>query len=186
MIDLDGPDRVSGSESYYEKTGSDWWRVAISTVYPEESGSAPVTNSIQRTRLTGLTTNLTAETVSIDIFGNATTNRTAVNRSTKTQTRTTTYPDSTNTAVQVTVNGLLMSSETKTGLEYTYAYDGLQRRTGVTDPRTGTSLTHYNDNGQVDYTEDAATNRTRYVYDSATGRRSAVSNALDLVTRYAV
>jgi RHS repeat-associated protein len=54
----------------------------------------------------------------------------------------------------------------------------LERQTGVTDPRTGTSTMHYNSLGQVDWTQDAASNTTSYAYDSATGRRISTTDAL--------
>ena len=49
-----------------------------------------------------------------------------------------------------------MSSRSKTNLTTTFEYDALGRRTGVIDPRTGATITHYNDKNQVDYVEDAA------------------------------
>ena len=58
-------------------------------------------------------------------------------------------------------------------------------------PQTGRFLNHDPlgekvgvDKGHVDYTEDAATNRTSYAYEPATGRRIAVINALDGGTDY--
>ena len=70
-------------------------------------------------------------------------------------------------------------------METLYSYDALERRIGTTDPRTGTSRSHYNTKGQVDYTEDAATNRTTYAYDVDVGRKTAVTNALGETTLYA-
>lgn len=185
IVDLDGADRVSGSDSYYEQDDNDdWWMVSQSKVYAEESGSTVTTNSTQKTRLTGLSASITAETKSIDILNKETVSKTAINRGSKTVTQTTTYPAVSNDTVSVTVNGLLTSSTTKSGLEYTYSYDALERRVGVTDPRTGTSMTYYNDKGQVAYVEDAASNKTWYAYSPTTGRRSSITNELGKVTRY--
>jgi YD repeat-containing protein len=71
-------DRVSTSNSSYEQDGSgDWWQVST-------SGSAGETTTT-KTRLTGLGTSgtdgiLTAESVSIDIFGQETVSRTYTDR----------------------------------------------------------------------------------------------------------
>jgi len=92
------------------------------------------------------------------------------------------YPDSTVAAVSVAVNGLVESATSKTGLTTAYEYDGLGRRTGVTDPRAGASITHYNSLGQVDCTEDAAGNQTAYAYSADTGRQVTVADALGNTT----
>jgi YD repeat-containing protein len=84
----------------------------------------------------------------------------------------------------VTVNGLVTSNQSKTGVTVTYGYDSLGRRTGVIDPRTGTVTTHYNTLGQVDYVEDAANNRTSYTYDPATGLKLTETNPANKVTRF--
>ncbi|MBN1187106.1 MAG: RHS repeat-associated core domain-containing protein [Bacteroidales bacterium] len=82
-------------------------------------------------------------------------------------------------------NGLLLSSSDTSGALLTYSYDELGRNTGLTDPRIGTSVTHYNDKGQVDWIEDAANNRTSFTYDSSTGQKIVEENALNKLTRYA-
>jgi YD repeat-containing protein len=99
-------------------------------------------------------------------------------------TQTTDTPDSGTDAVSVSRNGVLQSSAGTTGHTTTYAYDALGRQTGVTDPRTGTSETHYNSLGQVDFVKDAANNQTSFGYDASTGRRSTVTDAESKVTRY--
>jgi len=184
VLDLAGSDRVTGSETLYRKIGSDWWQESRSVVYPNAGSSAIATTGVSRTRLTGLSSNKTAETVSIDINGNETTSTTAINRGQKMVTQTVDYHDSTNNAVSVTVNGLLLYSATKTGLQYGYSYDGLERQTGATSPRTGLSVTHYNSKGQVDYVEDATNSRTSYAYSPTTGQRIAITNALGFATRF--
>jgi RHS repeat-associated protein len=169
-----GTDRFSTSSSSFQKDGDDWWQVS-------ESG-VPGETTVSKTRLTGLGTSgtagmLTAESVSLDVHSNQTISRTYTDRVAKTVTRVTDDPHSTQDAESVTVNGLLTSSTTSTGLTYTYGYDTLERQTAVTDPRIETSTTHYNTKGQVDWTEDAATNRTSFTYDPDTGRRIAVTEA---------
>ncbi|NQU38768.1 MAG: hypothetical protein HQ523_02330 [Lentisphaerae bacterium] len=189
MIDLAGPDRVASFDTSYnwlanQSLGDGWWRVNTSILYPESGSAAPVTNSISRMQLTGLGGSASSRTVSIDIHGNETVQTTAVDRDDKTVTQTVDTWDSETNAVRSTVNGLIAVNITKTGLAYTYSYDALERRTGVTDPRTGEAVTAYNSKAQVVYTEDTASNRTSYAYDPDTGRRTAVTNALGEATYY--
>jgi len=173
---------VTESDSYYEEINSDYWMTSVSKIYAQANSSAVTTNSIRRNRLTGLSAAKTSESLSIDILGNETISTTSIDRSNKVRIGLMSTPDSILVSTNTTINGLQVSSTTKTGLEYTYTYDDLGRRIGTTDPRIGESTTHYNAKGQVDYTEDAATNRTIYVYDAATGRRTSVTNALGEAT----
>ncbi|MFZ5563441.1 MAG: hypothetical protein ACOZBW_05265, partial [Thermodesulfobacteriota bacterium] len=179
-------DRITATHALYEKSGNQWWQTAEQITYAQNNSAAPVTLAIQKTQVSGLgVNNKAAESVSIDMLGNITRSQTFIDRANKTETRRTDYPDSDTPAEQVTVNGLLALSKTKTGLVYAFDYDALGRQTGMVDPRTGESLTHYNDKGRVDYVEDAAGNRITYVYDPATGRKTAEVNADNQATYYA-
>jgi RHS repeat-associated protein len=121
----------------------------------------------------------------VDIHGNATVSCTTINPADQSQTQTVDYPDSTIDAKSVTEGGLLVENTTKSGLTTTFAYDALGRRTGVTDPRTGTATTHYDTQGQVDWVEDSAGHRTEFAYDPVTGRKTGQTDALGKVTRFA-
>ncbi|MBP7830096.1 MAG: hypothetical protein KA248_09290 [Kiritimatiellae bacterium] len=179
VLDLAGPDRVNETQQRYMSEDGEWWQESVSKVYSAENSAAPITNAVQRRRLSGADCGCAAgKTVSTDILGNETVETVSINPVTRTLTAVTDVPDSTQDVVAVTVNGLLQASTSKSGLTMTYAYDALGRLVGVTDPRTGTAWTHYNTLGQVDYTEDAAGNRTTYAYDPATGRRTTVTDAL--------
>jgi RHS repeat-associated protein len=181
---------LSGSEQQFElpEANGPVWQISRSLVFPVDNATA-VTTSVQRVRLTGLSSNLTSETESIDARNNKTLARTSVDRGARTVVQTVDYPDSTNAAVTVTSNGLLRFSISKTGARTDYAYDPLERQTNV-ETRTGSPersrrvglTTHYNDKGQVAWTEDAASNRTWFAYDPESGRRIAVTNALGNVT----
>ena len=173
-----GTDRITKVDSRYEETASDWWKVTSSGVYATDGSEAVTTNSIRKMRLTGRSASLTAQSVAIDVHGNEITNSTAVVRASKRVTQTVSYPDSSNDGATVTVNGLVQTSEGKTGHQVSYTYDGLGRRTGVQDPRTGTATTSYNSEGQVEHAVDAAGNTNSYAYDASTGRRSSVTDAL--------
>ena len=185
VLDLSGPDRVSESRSWYETDSSNnWWQTSASILYPHDGSAAPVTNGIQRTRLTGLGSNeergtKNQEQISIDLLGNQTLSRTFVDPATRTVTQTTTYPDSTNAAISVTVNGLAQYSISKTGVRNDYAYDALARQISArvdaaSPPRSVGSVTHYNSLSQVDWIADALTNRTSFAYD-ALGRLYSVN-----------
>jgi len=185
-LDLDANDRINESETYYALIGGDWWEETVQRVYAKEFDANAAITGIRRTRLTSLGTDGNiAENVSIDIHGNQTITRVFIDPVNKTETRITDYPDSVINEVTVGVNGLLVSSQSKTGADTTYSYDALGRRTGITDPRTGTTVTHYNNKGQVDYVEDPAGNRTRYEYDPETGEKTVEIDALNKATRYA-
>ena len=185
-LDLAGPDRINASDTSYQSDSSgNWWQIRTSILYVGDNSATPTTNSIQKTRLTGLGSSsalgaLSSELISIDLLGNQTISRTYVDRSARTVTQTVTSPDSTNAATQVTVNGLMVASTSKTGIPTTFSYDTLMRSISQIGPRTA-SYTHYNALGQVDSTTDAASNTTTFAYD-ALGRRTQVTDALSNTT----
>lgn len=196
-LDLAGPDRVNASDTSCQSDASgDIWQVRSSILYAGENSATPTTNSIQKSRLTGLSqiSNLTAEMVATDLLGNQTLSRTYVDRDNKTVTQTVTYPDSTTNATQVSVNGLTTYSISKTGVRTDYTYDPLGRQLSASSPSPSrgegggegviSSYAHYNSLGQVDWTEDAASNRTTFTYDDQ-GRRIATTDALTNTTHTA-
>ncbi|MCP4105426.1 MAG: hypothetical protein GY749_07805 [Desulfobacteraceae bacterium] len=182
---LDGNDRITESETFFEKTGDDWWRKTVRRVYAKDSDDTTTDVSVRKALLTGLGSDgQVSESVAEDIHGNETVAKTFMNRAAKSRTQRTDYPDSSNDAVSVSVNGLLVSSLSKTGVETTYNYDALGRRTGTVDPRTGETVTHYNDRGEADFIEDPKGNRIQYTYDPVTGRKDTYANAMSKTTRY--
>ena len=122
---------------------NNYWMTTVSKIYAQANSSAVTTNSIRKNRLTGLSAAKTSESVSIDMLGNQSVSTTSIDRTNKVMVAMVSAPDSILISTNTTVNGLQVSSTTKTGLEYTYAYDSLGRRTGTTDPRTGESTTCY-------------------------------------------
>ena len=181
-IDLNSTDRVTESITSFQSISSIWYQVTENKVY-NDSGNA-VTAGITKKQLTGFGSGVVANSISIDINGNETVSTTTLDRGNKTVVQTVNVPDSTVDEVSTTVNGLLSTMSTKSSLSYSYSYDGLGRKTGDTDPRTGTSVIHYNSLGQIDNTEDAAGKRTSFTYESSTGRRASVVNALNKATSY--
>ncbi len=194
-VDQDGSltlasmDRIADSIQQYVKENGDWFNQRLQIIYPKDGSSIDLTNSISKTRLTGLGTSsalgvLIAETVSADRFGNETVQKRFVDRDEKVAISTVDIPASTQDVVQVSINGLLQSATSAQSVETLYSYDTLERRTGITDPRAGIATVHYNDKNQIDYTEDAATNQTIYAYDFGTALQSAIINALGETTLY--
>jgi RHS repeat-associated protein len=181
-IDTASADRISESVVSFQSESSQWWSVAENKVY-NDSGDA-ITTGITKKQLTGFGSGVIANSISIDINGNETVSTTTLDCTNKTLTQTVNVPDSTADEVSVTVNGLLSTMSTKSSLSYSYSYDGIGRQISQTDPRTGTSVTHYNSLGQVDYTEDAAGKRTSFTYESSTGRRASIVNSLNKSTSY--
>ena len=194
------PDRIQESDTAYAYEDGAWWQTTTNRVLAtnrviiepvpgsseEITTNEVITTGIQKTRLTGLGPDgLFSETVAIDINGNQTISRTFVDPATHTVIQTVDYPDSSINEVTTTVNGQVVSQRSKTGVLTTFSYDGLGRRIGVTDPRTGTAVTHYNLLGQVDYVQDPAGNQTAYAYDPATGRQTSVTDPLGKTTWFA-
>jgi YD repeat-containing protein len=179
-LDLDGTnglqlastDRITDTDTTYVSISNAWWKQTVRIVYPTDDSSAPTTNSIVRVAAGGSGCGCGAgESVSIDVHGNETVTTLAIDAASNTVTRAANYPDSTNEAVTVTVNGLLQSSESKTGIETVYRYDPLGRLVGAIDPRTGTNTTHYAATGLVDWVEDPASNRTEFAYPAFCAKR---------------
>lgn len=160
-LDLDGSgglttsstDRIVDSDIFYEKSGTDWFRVATTKTYLT-SGATATTVQTQRERLNNFPVNGTERTLSerstVDVAGNLTRVTLAVDRAARRITATTDAPDSNVDAVDVTYNGLLQSSAgTTPQAATTYTYDGLGRTVGVIDPQVGATTKSY----------DAATGR---------------------------
>ena len=125
------------------------------------------------------------ESRSYAVHNNLTNTTEAIDRDNKILTRTVDVPDSDSDGVSVTTNGLLTSVTSQTGVTTGYDYDALERQTGITDPRTGTSITSYDPaTGQVDYVEDADGNRVSFTYDAVTGEKTVETNALLKETRF--
>ena len=185
VLDLASLDRISETQTVFSQYSSNWWQETVQKVYAGENDGTVTVVSTSRNRLTGLGSGgLTGEAVSIDILGNQTVATEVIDRAAVTSTRTTDYPDSTIDAVSVSINGLLTSVTGMTGITMSYAYDPLERQIGVSDPRTGTTITHYDARGWVDYIQDPAGNQTQYTYEAETGRRIVETNALGKAVRF--
>jgi len=183
-LDLSGPDRITETTNHYFADVATVYRFTESRVYPFSGSSQSVRDQSGSVQLSGLTTNMTMVNVAFDVYGNATVSRTLRHRAERVVTNVMQYPDSVTNGISVAFNGLQRLARTRTGVETSYSHDALGRQTAVTDPRTGTTVTHYDSRGWMDYVEDPLGDRTSYGYDPDTGRRIAVTNALGKVARY--
>jgi RHS repeat-associated protein len=185
QIGLSGVDRVQESETQHLQRSGGIWQETAQRVYATESAGTPTTVSTQRSRLSGFAGGAIAEAESVDVYGNVTASRTLLNASGATVTQLVSVPDSAIPQLTISVQGRVISTTSSTGLTTAFMYDGFGRRTGVMDGRTGTSTTHYDAAGRVDYVEDAAQHRTSFAYELSTGRKIGEVNALGKVTRMA-
>jgi YD repeat-containing protein len=179
-------DRITDLDASVESYGGAYWLTSTTKGYATVSNSTATLVETTRQRLTGLSPTLRAETRTTDADGNETIRTVTVNASSPLVTVTTTRTGATNAAIEFSLAGFAISSTGFDGVTTTSAYDSLGRRTSTTDPRTGTSTTHYQANTPlVDYVKDAANNQTAtYTYDSA-GRVTAVSDVAGKLTRTA-
>lgn len=177
-LDLASMDRIQESDTRFISVGGHYWQQTTQRAYTEDDANTVKTTGTTRSRLTGLGNGLVSDQISIDLHGNETRTTVTIDPATATETRVTDVPDSIYNIVAVATQGRIISSTSQTGLTTTYGYDGLGRRTTVTDPRTGASETHYDAKGRVDYVQDAAGNKTGFGYDEATGRKIRETNAL--------
>ena len=177
-LDPASMDRIQETSTLYKKQDDGWWKEQTHRLYTEANSSKTATVSVNKTRVSGWANNLIAEQRSIDIHGNETRTIDFLDRYNRILKRRIHYPDSEIVAEQVYRNSQLVSSQGKTGHQTLFGYDALGRQISVTDPRTGTASIHYNDSHQVDYSTDAAGNRTSYLYDPTSGQRTTVINPL--------
>jgi RHS repeat-associated protein len=184
-LDVASMDRISETDTRAVSVSGSYWQETTQRIYAEDNGGTPKVAGVTRSRLTGFSGGLVSDQVSIDLNGNETRSSVLINASNATETRVVDTPDSTINAVSVAAQGRLVSTTSTTGVTTTFGYDGLGRRNAVTDARTGTSITHYDSQGRVDYVEDAANTKTSFGYEGATGRKNRETNALGKHTYFA-
>lgn len=177
VLNRDGIDRVSETETIYEVDGSNVFRVSISKIYPDDDSGIPLTNSIQKSRLLGWSEQLAEDQYAIDLHGQTTRTYRIIVRTNQQEIVTVNYPDSQINEAQIFVDGRLISQTTKTGLTQSNAYDALGRLEQTTASNGGSQLIEYNVIGQVVQVINAASNRTTFGYDLFTGHRIAETNA---------
>ncbi len=192
-IDQDGQlspasdDMILQMESKYLKAGNTWvWQNQKNTYGTSNSDIVTLLNTTQDILTLG--TGELSKQLDIDINGNTTTVATTVNRAQKLVTVSTTSPESSVAVQNVLQNGLSISERTSSNLTYTFNYDGLQRLTGITDPRIGTTAVAYHTTpgkfGLKASVTDPAGNIITYDYNGL-GQLIEIKNALEQYSRYA-
>jgi RHS repeat-associated protein len=196
-LDLASTDRISESDSYFEKDGNAaWWAKQTTKTYNVDNSATPITTSTARTRLNKFDDHgrffgsfVQSESEAIDIFGNVTRQTVAVQRGSsyfatdiRLVTATTDLPDSNIDVVQVSRNGLAQTSQNAQGFVSRSYYDALNRLVKQTDPRTDPSTTprigFVANSSRTAWVQDSAGNQTNYTYEPATGRVASVTDPL--------
>jgi hypothetical protein len=142
-LSLASTDRISETDSVYERVGNDWFLVTTRKSYLTDNNNTP-TIQVRRERLNNFALNGTEQTISestsTDVAGNGTTTITTYDRAAKKQVTIEDAPASNVNSMSIMVNGLLQLSMPNTPqLAITYLYDAIGRPTSITDPRTGTA-----------------------------------------------
>jgi RHS repeat-associated protein len=188
VLDLAGPDRISGQESKLLYENNAWWFVANSFTYASTSSAMPVTTGSVRERLSGFTGKLRSETRSTDAEGNITIQTVTVDRAAKLVQSKTSIPGVSLPEIDDVANGLPTQKRTADGLTVKLSYDYLQRPLKVTDSRSNNITTAYYPGTTLPYSHTAAWDApvviATYGYDLM-GRMVWTRNADDYYTRTA-
>ncbi len=184
QLDLASMDRIQENQNRYIKIENNWWQQNSNSVLAQENNDKQTTISTSLRRLSGWDGRIISETITKDIHGNETKSTESLDRHKRTRIHKIQYPDSTIAAEQLFINNRLINSRSKTGIEKAFGYDELGRRISVADKRTGVSISHFNDKGQLDYLEDASGSKTKFIYDLETGQKVGEINAHNKTTRY--
>ncbi len=181
-------DRIVSNDWEYVNRNNEWWKESRSRVLPNTGDDYMVITRVTRVAVGGPGCACDgAKTESVDVHGNVTKSQRFYEPGLKRETQETQYPDSATLEKVVTVNGLVQYQESRTGVRVDFKYDDLGRQIEQSSTSDGgarcvKTVTHYNDKGQVDWTSDAAGNKTWFTYDAVTGRRTEVKDALNQVT----
>ncbi len=181
-------DRVVSNDWGYVLVGTEWWKESRSIAFPFDNNDQAVITRVTRVAVGGPGCACDgAKTESVDIHGNVTKLQRYYQAGFKREIQEVLYPDSATPEEVVSVNGLVQYQKSRTGVQVDFKYDDLGRQIEQSSTSDGgarcvKTVTHYNDKGQVDWTSDAAGNKTWFTYDAVTGRRTEVKDALNQVT----
>jgi RHS repeat-associated protein len=173
---LDSRDRIKTFDWYYEQDASgDWFKVNEAWTYPIDNSDWKTLVSRTKARVTGLTTNTISEVLTFDSNTNQTTIRVTVDRANKKVTTTTTVPESTLSAIEVAVNGLLQTeTSTTVSVPTWHYYDALGREIAQKDSLGFISGTLYNVLGQVAAVTNKSGQVTTFTYYPAGGTNAGM------------
>lgn len=164
-------DRITDTTIQYLQEAGAWWRATTTSVYDRDGDGHNVVASTQKECVGGLSSGVLSKTRSIDAYGNETMATVTVDAASKMVTQAVIYPDSGVTEETITLNGLVDSVTSKTGLLTRYAYDALGRQIKQIDPRKGTTVTGYYNagvgaKGKVQYVVAPDGSFTVYAFDT--------------------
>lgn len=191
-LELASAERMTDTVTTFAQSESAWWRVKQTKVYPALNSAAAVQVSETRQRLSGLGATLASEQVFLDIEGNLSRRKVEVDFAGKLVTTTSVFPDSTNPAVQIVRNGLLVAETSKSvSAPVLHGYDALGRRISTKAPRHAQAslYTYHATTGRLVGQSDAAGNPTSFAYygqgEAGAGRVKLVTDALGQTRRFA-
>ena len=201
-IDVDGngslapqsTDRIVDTDYFFKQDDADWFDYTVTATYLTDNDATRTELETRRKRLANFPVNGTEKTLTEVRFTNeanqTTTASTVSDRAAKKMTRRVDTPDSNVDSVGTIINGLLQSfNPTTPEAATTYAYDGLGRLVGVTDPRSGTTTSVYHaTTGQLLSTSDAVQTTSYEYYPAAhnnAGRLKAVTDGQGKKTYFA-
>ena len=156
------------------------WLTQTNIVSSSDATIAPLVSSESR-QLTGLTSSSPLCIRSTDIRGNTTENKLTASSTVVISRHT--VPYAFNKALEVSRFGIEVQDVSVSVVTNSYAYDGLGRRTAITDGRGNTSRVEYDAFGHRSASIDALGNKTTYAYD-AFGNLAAITNPLGNTTIY--
>jgi RHS repeat-associated protein len=193
---LASSDRISDTDTFYEKIGSAWWLTTTNTTYPvdpldDASGAGTsFLASTTRKRMTGFPAGRLQESQTTDADNNTTIVTVDVDRANHLATTTVTppagiaYPQ-----VALALNGLPIASkvqdETGTALWSFTEYDAFCRPYIATDTRGNTTTTTYRQGtALVESITDGANVRVSWLDYYADGSKKTVIDANDVATYF--
>jgi RHS repeat-associated protein len=165
--DLDTTDRANSYTNFYAQDGQGhWFHVSEQWTYPYDNDATPALVERTKERLTGFASTQVSEQQKFDADTNQTTIKISVDLANKKLTITTAVPQSSLTATQIVVNGLLQTESTSTvSAPTTHYYDSLGRGIAVKDPLGFITGTRYDTaTGQVIATTNAQSQVTSFEY----------------------
>lgn len=189
VLDLVSADPISESGVFFERDGTgNWWSVSQVRRYLSDSNDTDFAHFRRKNKL-GMGSE--SETQFTDERGNATIEVTTINRGVKSVMKSTTSDLSNLTAIELTINGFLVSRSSLTVADpFLYHYDALGRQVGEIDPRTDLeAVTTYNALGQIQNVVNRDGGTTTFTYYSPSeanaGAVASQTNGENEAVRYA-
>jgi RHS repeat-associated protein len=167
VLDFASNERITTWTNFYQQDGQGtWFHVSEQWSYPYSNDATATLVERTKIRLTGFASTGVSETQQLDADTNQTTIQVSVDLANKKVTAVTTVAQSSLSATQVVVNGLLQSQSTTTvSSPAQHYYDSLRRETGVRDSLGNLTQTQYDPvTGQVTATINAQGLRTAMAY----------------------